>query len=219
MKIEVKDKYTGKNIKEPNSEIPDPPKPEEKPEEKSEAKEIPEQKTTTRRRRRKTPIGFILTVAAIVGIIGGLIFAIIVFTKKSDLIGTWVRENDVWTYEFKEDGSGSYGLGFGTPMAFHYKDKGDHIEVTYDKKGNQVNFEYHFEEDKLIIKDQLGNNQTYKRKGAEDNPINTLYNKTESTPSDNQNDTPAEDQGDSSDDTDSPSFIEDFKNSFPGLRK
>ncbi len=219
MKIEVKDKYTGKNIKEPNSEIPDPPKPEEKPEEKSEAKEIPEQKTTTRRRRRKSPIGFILTVAAIVGIIGGLIFAIIVFTKKSDLIGTWVRENDVWTYEFKEHGSGSYGLGFGTPRAFPYKDKGDHIEVTYDKKGNQVNFEYHFEEDKLIIKDQLGNNQTYKRKGAEDNPINTLYNKTESTPSDNQNDTPAEDQGDSSDDTDSPSFIEDFKNSFPGLRK
>ena len=155
MKIEVKDKYTGKNIKEPNSEIPDPPKP----------KEEPKKEEPVKRRRRKAPLGIILPVAAIAGIIIGVAFAIVAFYSKSELIGTWVRENDVWTYEFKEDGTGTYGLGFGTPQSFHYKDEGDSIEITYDKrKVSTVNFEYHFEDGKLIIKDQLGQDQVYERK-------------------------------------------------------
>ncbi len=163
MKIEVKDKYTGKNIKEPNSEIPDPPKPE--PEKKSTDKKS--DKKSAGRRRRKTPVGFIITIAAIVGVIAGVVSAILIFTKKSPLVGTWVRQNDIWTYEFKEDGTGSYGLGFGTPMAFHYKDEGDHVEITYDKNGNVSNFDYHFEDESLIIKDQFGKNVTYQKKGSE----------------------------------------------------
>ncbi len=198
MQIEVKDKYTGKNIKEPNSEIPDSPKSEEKP---------------ATRRRRKMPVGFIILVAAIVGVAAGLIFAVTTLTKKSELIGTWVMQQEVhntagssesaepsddidmpessdpsepsesreffksvkpsessdgdyynWTYEFNEDGSGSYGLGFGTPRTFHYEDKKDHIQITWDKQNNIDNYSYHFDGDKLIIKDNFGENTYEKRK-------------------------------------------------------
>ncbi len=204
MQIEVKDKYTGKNIKEPNSEIPDPPKPKPEPE--------------PTKRRRKIPFGFILTVAAAIGVVGGLIFAIIFFATRSDIVGVWILQDDKqvvedaensdseeqtteeeateetedssssfsklfhsengsitkdtqldsnivnWQYEFREDGTGTHGLGFGTPRTFHYKTKDGRIIFTYDKKGNTEEREYRLEGDKLIIKNQFGQYETYERK-------------------------------------------------------
>lgn len=122
------------------------------------------EKSQAKTRRRKVPLGLIIPVAAIVGVVIGVVFAIIFFANRNSIIGTWVREGDVWTYEFKKDGSGSYGLGFGTPIHFHYEVKDDSINITYDKKGNQSSLKYRIEDGKLIIKNQLGKDETYEKK-------------------------------------------------------
>lgn len=112
--------------------------------------------------RRRVKI--FVPIAAIVGIVIGVTVAILIFAKKSSrLVGTWVRKDDVWTYEFKEDGSGSYGLGFGTPISFSYEDQQDSIVITY-KEDNKVTYKYHFEGDNLVIQDQLDQTEVYERK-------------------------------------------------------
>lgn len=175
MKIEVKDKDTGKNIKEADKkaeiELPKPKK-EEKAEKQPEKKtDKKSKKKADKKPRRHAPLGIIIPVAAIIGVIVGVVYAIMFFSMtKSRLVGTWVKENDIWTYIFKDDGSGTYGIGFGTPISFHYVDKGDSVEITYDKKGNQKTYEYRIEEDensqnqKLIIKNSFSKYDTYNKK-------------------------------------------------------
>ena len=148
MQIEVKDKYTGKNIKEPNSEIPD------------KASDKKSNKKVTKR-RRKAPLKIIIPIAAIVGIVAGLSIAVLIFSFRSKLIGTWTQENDIWVYEFKEDGTGTYGIGIGTPISFHYKDNGSSVAITRDKSGTITELEYRIEDNKLIVKTQFNTEKTY----------------------------------------------------------
>ena len=87
---------------------------------------------------------------------------------KKGLIGDWVYFNGSSTqsniyYTFKDEKNGSYTF-YGSARNFTYTDDGTKLTILYD--GDTAAFETTFkiEDDKLTIKDSLGNDVVYTRK-------------------------------------------------------
>ena len=81
--------------------------------------------------------------------------------KKTGLIGSWVHDNYVYT--FNKDNTGSY-TAYSNVLEFTYEDKGDKVTIRYKGNTSSVDFPYKIEKNKLTIKDSFGNDIIYKRK-------------------------------------------------------
>ncbi|MBR2590335.1 MAG: hypothetical protein IKE65_05380 [Clostridia bacterium] len=81
----------------------------------------------------------------------------------SAIIGEWEYENGGYTYNFKEDGSGTYDTG-GTVMKFTYTADGSKVSITYEGNTAPLVLNYEINGNKLSVKDSNGNDTFYIKK-------------------------------------------------------
>ena len=106
----------------------------------------------------------IIAIVAVLVVIAGVITAVLIINnnKKDPLIGSWV--NDSYIYTFNEDGTCSYGYGSAGAMECIYHIEGNRISILYN--GNTAPFEttYKIEGNQLNVIDSFGNDTFYTKK-------------------------------------------------------
>jgi len=70
------------------------------------------------------------------------------------LVGKWEYEGGGYTYEFKEDGTGTYSFGE-TVMEFTYEDQGDKLSILYTGNTVPTVLEYSISGKNLNVKDSF----------------------------------------------------------------
>ena len=85
-------------------------------------------------------------------------------TKSDSIVGTWEYESGGYTYNFKEDGTGTYDLGNGTVMEFTYTAEAGKLSITYTGNTSPMELDYVLDGDTLNVKDSFGSDTIYKRK-------------------------------------------------------
>ena len=79
------------------------------------------------------------------------------------LVGEWTYELGGYTYDFKNDGSGTYKAGE-TVMNFTYEADGSVLELTYEGVGTPTELEYSIDGKNLNVKDSFGSDTIYEKK-------------------------------------------------------
>ena len=85
--------------------------------------------------------------------------------KTSEVVGQWASEkyDGVFIYTFNEDGTGTYELGE-TKKSFTWETEDSKITILYDGDMKAFEAEYRVEDNKLILKDSMGNDTVYTKK-------------------------------------------------------
>ena len=81
---------------------------------------------------------------------------------SASIVGTWEYENGGYTYEFKEDGTGTYDVG--TVMEFTYTAEDGVLSILYTNNTSPTVLDYTITGKKLNIKDSFGSDTIYNKK-------------------------------------------------------
>lgn len=105
----------------------------------------------------------ILTIVAVTLMLLMSIFVLTGCGEKSGIVGKWQSELGGYTYDFKNDGTGTYNM-FGSETQFTYTDNGTSFAIKYAGSDYEMTLEYRIEGNKLIVKDSFGKDTNYIKK-------------------------------------------------------